>query len=53
MCRYVEGKRYDRKVLDDCRKSMNNDGVIDVQEAKEIVADVLDGRGCTLVQYIA
>lgn len=31
------------EVLDDCRRSVNDDGVIDIDEAQEIVADVLDG----------
>ena len=35
--------RMDRKVLDDCRESVNDDGVIDLDEARRIVADVLDG----------
>ena len=32
-----------RQVLDDCRRSMNNDGIIDLEEARIIVLDVLDG----------
>ena len=39
----VIGRRLWTWVLDDCRRSMNNDGVIDIKEAQEIVADVLDG----------
>jgi len=39
----INGKKYDRKVLDDCRRSMNNDGIIDLEEARMIVLDVLDG----------
>ena len=35
--------RYDRRVLDDCRESVNDDGVIDLDEARRIVADVTDG----------
>ena len=51
MCRHgrlpyfkvIDGMRYDRKVLDDCRAAVNDDGVIDLEEAKTIVADVMDG----------
>ena len=35
--------KYDRKVLDDCRASVNDDGVIDYDEARRIVMDILDG----------
>jgi hypothetical protein len=35
--------RYDRKVLEDCEASVNDDGVIDLNEARRVVADVLDG----------
>ena len=39
----IDGVHMDRKVLDDCRESVNDDGVIDLDEARRIVADVLDG----------
>ena len=39
----IDGVRYDRRVLDDCRESVNDDGVIDLDEARRIVADVTDG----------
>ena len=41
--RVVGGVRYDRKVLEDCEASVDDDGVIDLGEARRIVADVLDG----------
>jgi hypothetical protein len=41
--RQIHGVKYDRKVLDDCEASVNDDGVIDLNEATRIVADVLDG----------
>ena len=41
--RVVDGVRYDRKVLEDCEASVNDDGVIDLNEARRVVADVLDG----------
>ena len=41
--RVVDGVRYDRKVLEDCEASVNDDGVIDLAEARRVVADVLDG----------
>ena len=41
--RVVDGVRYDRKVLEDCEASVDDDGVIDLGEARRIVADVLDG----------
>ena len=39
----INGNRYDRKVLDDCRAAMNNDDEIDLDEAKTILKDVYDG----------
>ena len=39
----IDGVKYDRKVLDDCRASVNDDGVIDYDEARRIVMDILDG----------
>lgn len=41
--RVVDGVRYDRKVLEDCEASVDDDGVIDLAEARRVVADVLDG----------
>ena len=41
--RTIAGVRYDRKVLEDCEASVGDDGVIDLDEAKQIVEDVLDG----------
>ena len=41
--RVVGGVRYDRKVLEDCEASVNDDGVIDLNDARRVVADVLDG----------
>ncbi len=51
MCRHgrlpyfkvIDGVRYDRKVLEDCEASVNDDGVIDLNDARRVVADVLDG----------
>jgi hypothetical protein len=39
----IDGNKYDRKVLDDCRAAMG-DGVIEIAETVEIMVDVLDGR---------
>jgi len=41
--RVVGGVRYDRKVLEDCEAAVDDDGVIDLAEARRVVADVLDG----------
>ena len=41
--RVVDGVRYDRKVLEDCEAAVDDDGVIDLAEARRVVADVLDG----------
>ena len=39
----IDGARYDRKVLDDCRAAMQGDGVIEIHETMEIMIDVLVG----------
>mmetsp|Transcript_20965 Transcript_20965/g.33942 ORF Transcript_20965/g.33942 Transcript_20965/m.33942 type:complete len:150 (-) Transcript_20965:167-616(-) len=39
----IDGVKYDRKVLDDCAKYEKNDGSIDIDEAKLILSDLLDG----------
>ena len=39
----IGGVRYDRKVLDDCRKAVGDDGLIDLEEARLLVMDVMDG----------
>lgn len=39
----IDGVKYDRKVLDDCAAYEKNDGEIDLDEAKAILGDLLDG----------
>ena len=39
----IDGVKYDRKVLDDCAAYEKNDGEIDIDEAKSILGDLLDG----------
>lgn len=39
----IDGVKYDRKVLDDCAAYEKNNGEIDLDEAKRIMGDLLDG----------
>ena len=39
----IDGVRYDRKVLDDCRLFQKSEGRIDLQEAERVFVDVFDG----------
>jgi hypothetical protein len=39
----IDGVKYDRKVLDACRRSEAEDGFISLDEAKAILTDVVDG----------
>ena len=39
----IKGVRYDRKVLDDCRRAVSDDGLIDLEEARVVVMDIMDG----------
>ena len=39
----IDGVKYDRKVLDDCVAYEKNNGEIDLEEAKRIMGDLLDG----------
>ena len=39
----IDGVKYDRKVLDACRRSEADDGFISLDEAKAILTDVVDG----------
>ena len=39
----IGGVRYDREVLDECRRAVGDDGRIDLEEARLVVMDVMDG----------
>ena len=46
----IDGVRYDRKVLDDCRRYEAVDGGISLDEAKSIMMDIIDGPTKTTVR---